>query len=722
MKYTIDEVKGMVADTERKLIEYRRNAEAIEKMWALQPFKESPQVILDQDGIEAIATADPYNVIQLLMRFVAGEPRIEIPYLSTTDEDDRRSEKLEEFLTAYWAQLRRQAGRNLMQDAAWYSGVRGRGVLEVQWVGYEMPERLRASRTPVNVRMLDPLDCGFCYGPWGVDYAFHRYDTTRSYISQAYPDYELDDRPQNGKRDNKKYRVTSFYYAEPDSVWHCVMIDDKWAKEPVKTEYVDIPLIEWTGDGAPIADEAARSLSLLHPLKDLWPAKSRLVSRMSTMFLYYAEPIYTASNPKDQGWKQELVIKPGAVFELTGEQKLDVIRADANIPMATTLLQIIDAQIQQATFPSVMYGEEGGAASGYAINQLASSARGRINTIRMNLESAIERANELILSCIERFDEGEGVTVMGVGSEPGVRGRPMTLKASDIKGSYANTVTLVPEIPTDETQRLMTWKQLAEAGFVSQQFVRDRIMNLPVPKDEDMRVTLERAYQQMPELQQKAALAAIRERYKKGDQWRRIIAGTPLEQLNKMEEQWVEQQAAEKEAAKQAKKMEKEAEEQAAAMQKFMATGEVPKGWHLMPDGTLMKGEGMPLGGAGLPPLPPGMGPLEMPGQMPPGMPPEMQGPLPPELMGMLGGEPPPGMGGPGMPPDMGMPPGAMGPPGMPGMASGPGSLMTPEMMGIPPTGGPPGMFQEMQGQPLTDEEIARRLMGPGAGGPPPMR
>ena len=720
MKYAIDDIKMMVTDIERELADYRKNAEACEKMWALQPFADTSETYLHQDGVEAIATADPYNVIQLLLRFVAGEPRIEVPYISTTEDDDKRSQKLEQFLTAFWAQLRRQAGRNLMQDGAWYSGVRGRGVMEIQWTGFEMPERARkAGMTPISLRFLDPLDTGFCYGPWGTDYAFHRYDETRSYIRQAYPDYELDEvDPRKGyKGDNKKYKVTSMWIAEPDAVLHCVLINDKWALEPTKTKYRYVPMIEWMGDGAPIADQAARSLSLLHPLKDLWPAKSRLVSRMSTMFLYYAEPIYKAMNPKDQSWKQPLTIKPGAVFELTGEQNLDVIRADPNIPMATTLLQIIDAQIQQATFPSVMYGEEGGASSGYAINQLASSARGRINTIRMNLESAVERANEIVLSLVEVFGDDDGVTVMAAGDQPGERGRPVSIRASDIKGNYANTVLLVPEIPTDETQRLMTWSQLVDKGLVSEQFFRDRIVNIPVPRDEDLRITIERAYKAMPELQQKTFLAAMRERYKKGEQWRRIIAGTPLEALNQQEEQWIEKQAAEKEAAKQAKEQAKDQAKQeaelAVAMKMYQATGAVPEGWHVMPDGSLMKGEAMSPG------MPPPPGALPPPGM---GLPPEMMGqPLAP---GPIGGMPPPGlppemMGPPGMPP-----PGMGGPP--PGIGNPPmGAGLTPEMLGVPPGaqgpgGGPPGMYQEMAGQPLTDEEIARRLMQGGQGGPPP--
>ena len=61
------------------------------------------------------------------------------------------------------------------------------------------------------------------------------------------------------------------------------------------------------------------------------------------------------------------------------------------------------------------------------------------------------------------------------------------------------------------------------------------------------------------------------------------------------------------------------------------------------------------------------------------------------------------------MPP--GMPPEGMQPPGLPGIPGEMTGQLTPEMLGIPP-GAPPGMFQELMGQPLSEEEMMRRQMG----------
>jgi hypothetical protein len=105
---------------------------------------------------------------------------------------------------------------------------------------------------------------------------------------------------------------------------------------------------------------------------------------------------------------------------------------------------------------------------------------------------------------------------------------------------------------------------------------------------------------------------------------------------------------------------------------------------------------------------------------MPPSMPPGMDAGGFPSDMGMMN----PGMMNPGgMPPDLGMglSPGMppmdpnMQPPGLPPgmMPAEMGAQMTPEMLGLGQgSGAPPGLFQELTGQPLDDAEMQQRLSG----------
>lgn len=685
MKLDPEDIRTLVDEVEEDRADYKEMAVAWENMWRLMAFEESDKVREEVDQVEQIATADPYNIIQLLTRFVSNEPRIEIPYLSATDDDDERSTKIEEWITAFHTRNSRQQSRNVIEDMTWMSGVRGRGALQVLWVRDILPERLQDKRLPILMRTLDPLNVGIKHGPLYTEYAYHKYLAKPNYIKQAYPKYELAV-PNSAKRwhrEQTKYEIVDFWYVDDDgAIWHAVTINASmagrgggnkttFAKRPYKTLYPEIPIIEWTGDGAPLDDELSRSLSILHPLRKLWPAKCKAVSHIATAMKYYTNPLIVTKNlPED------IEVGPGAIIPLNREdQDVDVIQFNANIPIAQTFLDIVEQQIGQATFPPVMFGDSGNMQAGYGVNILAQQARGRINSIRSNMESALEKANELILSLVEVFGEDKGVEIWG-GSSMNERKRPINISKKDIKGNYANEVTLIPEIPTDETQRITTWLQLVREQVISKGTFRDRILNVALPRDEDLRVSVEQSLL-TPELAPKKALRSIQKWYGTRSDWEQLISGTPLDEVYQQEMAWKEQQAAEREANKVAR-----------AQKKFQESGVPPAGYHVMPDGTLMSNAEMQQAGAGMPPLPP---------TLPPGPPPFPGAPMP-------------------LPP--GMPPGAQ-PPGLPGMPPAMAGQLTPQQMGVTPQM-PPGMTGQINGDPealarAAEEEALRQ------GGPPPM-
>lgn len=676
MKLDAGDIKDLVQETERKRADWAGNAVEMEKMWALNRFDDNRKDIKELDGLEAITTPDPFNIVQLVTRFIANEMRVEIPYLSAKDEDDDRSTLMEEWLMSFWQRSSRQQGRNLIEDMTWQSAVRGRGAMQIIWIADVLPKNLRSKRLPILARTLDPLNVGIHRGPYWTEHAYHKYKASRSYVRQQYPRFELPHAEDDWKRVwGEEFEVIDFVYMVDGSVWHAVTIDGKFAKEPVKTDYPEIPIIEWMADGAPVEDEAARSLSILYPIKDLWKYKCELASKIGTGLLYYFDPLVKA-----MGISEKIDVGPGATVYLQGDQNIDFVRPEPNVPMAEKMLNLIQTSMDQATFPAVLYGEQpGGVQAGFAISNLAQQARGRVNTIRGNLEGALEAANELILAQVEAFAGDEGVEIWGK-SPMGDRSKPIKLSTRDIKGNWANEVRLIPEIPTDETGRIGIWLQMVEKGIISKATMRNRGVNLSLPRDEELRVTMEQV-EQLPEMQHKRMLRAIQKVYKQDD-WERILVGIPaLQQMHEQEMAWQEQKEAEAEAAREARRQEKMQREQEALMQEMAAAGMMP--------GT----------------MPPGM-PTPPPGMMDPGMmqlPPGMGAPI--SQPGM-----PPGITGGGMP-EMGMPP--QGLPGIPPEAAG---MMTPEMMGIPP-GGPPGQFQQMMGEPLSDDEMLQRLMGPQ--GPP---
>lgn len=684
MKLDAGEIKDLVSETERKRSDWVDAALVWEEAWRMHRYDDVRIDIKELDAVKATISPDPYNIIQLLYRFVASDLRVEVPYISEKDEDDERSSKAEEWLTAFEQRSHRQQGRNLINDKTWFSGVRGRGASQVLWVDDVLKKRgLQGKRLPILKRNLDPFDVGVAYGPFGTDYAYHKYKVRRSYIEQMYPQYKIPEKANVTHAQGywkQEYTVVDFWAMHEGSVWHTVTIEHEYAKPPVKTDAPFIPIIEWYADGAPIDDELAKSLSILHPILGSWKEKCDILSKIGTGLLYYFDPLV-----KLKGFIDNVDVGPGATITLGPDQDVDFVRPEPNVPMAERYLGLLQQGIDQATFPGIVYGEAGGVQAGFALNNLAQQARARANIIRENIEAAMEAENELTLAWIEAMAPEEGVEIWG-SSGLSDKSKPIRLTKKDIKGNYANEVRLIPEQPMDDNGKVMTWLQLMDKGVISVASMRNRGVNVPLPRDEELRVALDKAMQ-MPEIAMKHTLRALQKRFQQKE-WELLIQGTPLQQVHEQEMQWREQKRQEEEAAKEARRLEKQQRE----MQEMMAN---------------------------MPPPPPGMMPPDMPPLLP-GMGPDMSGltMTPPTPTGQPIGMPNSEMMlGPGMPPGM-SPDMNVQPPGLPGMPPQEVGQFTPDMLGIPP-GAPPGQFDQMLGgEGLSEEELLRRLTG-GAGTPP---
>jgi hypothetical protein len=404
-------------------------------------------------------------------------------------------------------------------------------------------------------------------------------------------------------------------------------------------------------------------LGMLHAIRAPYQVKNEMVSTLATWIEYHANPMVLAHNMAGE----QLRVGPGQVVHLSGDQSLEAFRAEPNVPMAQALMSLLQEGIEDAT-----YGREmDPSASGFAINSRSQQARSRVNIIRGNIESAASNELRLVFGLIEAFSPDEGVTVYGK-SERSDRGKPLKLNKRIIKGNYANKVILVPEQPIDDNAKIMAWLQMVEKNVVSMSLMRNRAVNVPMPRDEETRIAAERALKS-PQMQLKTDMRALQATYPEKE-WEQLFIGTEYEQLYLQEKEYREQKAAEEAASKERKQMEK----MTANLQSMLAS--------------------MP------PPMPPGM--MGDPMQMPPGLE-GMGGP-----MSMGGGSMPPEM----MPPGTGAMPGlpsdpSMQPPGLPGM---PPEMtgMTPDMLGL---GGNamPGQFQDMMQQaPPSDEEMMRRMGG----------
>ena len=629
MTMELGEIRQRVGDLEMKRLPYVDAATRWQDMWLLKAFKQSPDVALREYNREQVTLPMPYNIVHLGRRLIASDPKIEIPSGTAEQDDDESAQRRERWLTAFWQRIDREQRRMILADAAWQALVRGRFCFEVKWVRDQLPKNIKDHRLPILVRTLDPLNVGIKTGPLYTEYAYHKYEEERSLVRQRYPNVELKQFQTWRGMGLDTVEVIDYWWTDltDGSIWNAVICQDEFCVPPQRTKYPDIPIVEGYGDTAPIGGEEYKGLSILYPLTEMWPYMCRLASQVATGLLYYFWPAILIENELGQE-VPDIKIAPGTTTQLPAGTKVNPLKVDVNIPLAQTMLGLVDQHAQQSTFPGVMYGQQPGELqAGYGVSILADQARGRIQQFRSNLESSLEHVNGIVLGLVEAYAGRRGVALWGKNAGEGTLFHEV-LKPSDIGGLYENMVSLSPQLSTDEIQRQTLGMRMVDAKLLSKRTFRDKFINVSMPADEELRIQVEQALES-DMLGPKTQLRALQSYFP--DSWQAIVAGTPMQQVAMQEE-----------------------------------------------GGSAMPPQGMP---------PQGMPPQMMQGA-PQGMPPQMMpqgGPMPIQPPGMMG--------------DTGIPPQMQG-------------QLTPEMLGIRPDLDGLGIYQQMIGRPLGDQEEEQRLMG----------
>lgn len=529
MKITVSDIQERVSRLEDKRTDYRRAAEAWEEAWSLKAFKRTPEEAITQDGQEQVTLPTPFNVVNLASRLINTTPKIDIPPGATTRDADEVSEKCERWLTAMWQQANKQQNRNLIADAIWWALVRGRFVFEVKWVGDVLPKGVKKRTLPILIRTLDPLNVGVKRGPLYTEYAYHKYTDDRLNIKQRYPKLKLEKhRIGNWRRDEEdEIEVIDYWWTDYETgrIWNAVIVEEEFAKKPTETDYPEIPIIESYGDTVPLDNETYRGMSILHPIvaTGLWKYQCRLASQMGTGLLWYFWPAITVMN-EDGRQIDDIKVGPGLTTPVPMGTKIEMLQMQPNVPLAQTVDGMVDGQIQNSTFPGVMYGKApGDLQAGYGVSLLSDAAKGRIKSTLENLEYGIARVCEMGLGLVSEFGTSKGVDVWGMDDKSGIPYR-LTLTPKDIESYQETIVSLKPVIPNDQMAQQTLGMRLVGDKIISKRTFRDKWMQIPVPSDEASRIQYEMALEN-PELQQAMADYAI-EKYE-GEDWRERLGLQP---------------------------------------------------------------------------------------------------------------------------------------------------------------------------------------------------
>lgn len=599
MQLTETQILDRVSRLESDRNAYGLRAQQWENMWRLQLYDKTAQEAMEQDTQEQVTLPTPRNVVGLAQRLISTDPKIDVPPLKATAKADAAAEKIEQWLIAMFQAANRQQNRNIVSDATWQSLVRGRYCFEVKWIGDILPERLKKSQLPILIRTLDPMNVGIKHGTMYTHYAYHKCEEERLEMLALYKDLVLPKREVVGTdgvlRETEKVTVVDFWWTDPveGDIWNAILIDGVFAKKPSKTDYPDIPIIENYGDTAPLMDEEFRGMSILDPIRDLWPYQCRLASQMATGLLWYFWPAITVENERGEE-VEDLIIAPGKTTRVPTGTTYKIVQVAPNVPLAQAMDGRIDGEIQNATFPGVMYGKAPGELSaGFGVSLLSDAAKGRTKSFLENLEFGIARVCKLALGLVAAFAPKEGVEVWGIEERSSEKYR-LTLTRKEASQFGEVTVSLKPQVPQDLQQIQTLGLRLVEAGIISRRTYRDKFMNITVPSDEQTRIELEKALnaEEMTPFVTEAVLTKYF-----GPDYKTILKMVPPEP---------------------------------------------PQPPHAPPGPPMMgppmggpPGPQQPPPGMGGPMMPPGQSEAIMSGPMGGGIPPEMNGQLTPEMMGL---------------------------------------------------------------------------------------
>lgn len=532
MELSEQDVRDRVDDTEDKRTEYYALAEEWENIWMLRAFDETWEAAFKK-GREQITFPDPVNVMNLTMRLLSNTPSIEVPTEQVTDQKDEAADRRKKFLSGLWHRSNKEGRENVLKSGAFMGGVRGRFVFDIRWIRDQLPQRLKNRRMPIHLRSLDPLSCGFRRGPYGPLWCYHKYTDEKLSILQQWPDIDIESvdaaREKRGRTQFDEYEVVDFWYVDSSSgrIWNTVLVEDSFAKAPMETLYPDLPMVEGRCDATPLENEAYRGLSLMHAMGDMWKYKCKLASQIGTGMLWYFWPMFLISNEYGHP-VPDFEVTPGVTQNVPWGTKADIVSPNPNVPLAQALMQLAEQSIQQSTFPGVMYGEAPGQIqAGYGVSLLSDAAKGRINSLREELEWAASTVNEIALGLVEAFADDEGVSVWG--KDEGVDGLVhIKITPQDVAGFYENLVRITPNLPDDDIQTQTMGLRLVQEGVMSRRTLRarTRYAGLNLPDDEENRVMVEQIL--LSDEVRKMGMESQMQRYF-GDNWRQIV-GMPEQQ------------------------------------------------------------------------------------------------------------------------------------------------------------------------------------------------
>jgi hypothetical protein len=206
-------------------------------------------------------------------------------------------------------------------------------------------------------------------------------------------------------------------------------------------------------------------------------------------------------------------IDPGLtkVVELTTDEGLEFPKWPGNPPDVDSQINYLRARLQQSGFADVMFGSGTGQVAGYALSQMGDQNRIRLEQPVRHLERMWSEWGRKVLRLIAAF--GQGAMIRAYGR---MRGKDFVEQIFGQEVSeYLVRAYIKPKFPNDQVRNHAMATQAAP--WLSPWTIMERYLDIEQPDDEVDKMIQWQATQH-PAFQQYAAMAALQQAAKEGDE------------------------------------------------------------------------------------------------------------------------------------------------------------------------------------------------------------
>lgn len=502
--WDIETVKKAIDDVESErsvLNERMRQYEAAWKLefWSAEDYKQA-----DDKQWRLYTSPEPRNMVNLMMSLVCGKMKVICPTYEKEGSESLNAEIRGRFLELLIEKQSHLQELSLLESLSWYGAVRGRMVVQVAWIWNTLSEDEKKFMPPLIYRVLDPLDCGFKRGPYGVQYAFHKYSEDITTAKDKYPSLFKEkqsegliqpQKPESSEVTKRNVDVIQFWYKDKGKVYHCVLIDDEFAKKPTASQFPIIPIFERSNDASPHGKERWKSGSVLEGTLGTWAELNHLLSAQVTAVRKKFFPAKYFSNEQNL---PEPTLDDGAdAVNFLPDGITPLPRPDdrPDVSLLTSATEVFEDVLQKSAFPNSLYGDTGAQRAGYAASLLMSTAARRAYPLKEQLQLILEEANSLALAMLKKFSPGE-IELYGYNYATH-QGEQVKIDSDTIGDRYDNKVNIAMVLPGADLQKMNMYLQMRDAGLLSSETALRLMMPSDeyVPEDEMMRVHMDKVMQ-----------------------------------------------------------------------------------------------------------------------------------------------------------------------------------------------------------------------------------